>query len=585
MKGALWRDLDLLFSLNQRYRSNLAGIVLLSVLAFAFDGLSIGMLVPLMANLQNADAAGTAAASFRWLAVLSAAIPEARRVYALLGIIVVAVAFKNGLTFLAVRSGHRLCSRMVTEIRSAMVGGFLSKGLDFHDRSKPAEQLDRVVRQTNDLEVLIRVSVEFITNTIALVMLAAILFALSWRLAVLAVGVGAVFMFCGLVYARSLSRLGTDAADAARAMSSGLYEMVGAIRLIKSSSTERRHVGELERDIEAAARASFRRTIMNFAIHPITDVAATSAMAAIFLVSLWLNGGDARRMLAQSLPFMFVLLRMVPLLKILNGQKAVIVTQLPYLESVAESLRSDPNPTIRDGDEPFPGILREIRLDGVTFRYQGRPKPALSSINLVIPAGKTTAIIGESGSGKSTLINLILRLYDPQEGAITIDGRPLDKLQLESYHGRIGSVAQDTFLFHRTVRINIGYGAAEPPSEERVIAAARRACAHDFIMELPDGYDTLVGNCGVRLSGGQRQRLALARAIVVDPEILIFDEATSALDAETERSIQEAFKEFGRGRTVIVIAHRPSTIRGADQVVVLKNGRIIEIRRPRPQAV
>ncbi len=585
MKAALWEDLNLVFSTDRWYRRNLLVIVLLSVMAFVFDGLSIGMLVPLMASLQDVNSAGVVSSPFRWLARLTAAVPEAWRVYALLGMIVAAVAIKNGLAFLAVRSGHRLCSRMVAEVRSLLVRRFLSMGLDFHDRSKPAEHLDRIVRQTNELELLVRVSVEFVTNTIALIMLAAILFVLSWRLAVLAVGVGTLSVVFGLVYARSLSQLGSDAATSGRVMSTTLHETVNAIRLIKASSTERQHLRELERDIKAVERVSFRRTIMNFAVHPITDVIATSAMAAIFLVSLWLDGGDARRMLARSLPFMFVLLRMVPLLKILNGQKVIVASQLPYLRSVAESLRSDASPTIRDGDEPFPGLIHEIRMHRLRFSYPGRPQPALSSINLVIPAGKMTAIIGESGSGKSTLVNMLLRLYDPQAGEITIDGRPLARLQLESYHRQIGTVAQDTFLFHQSVRFNIAYGAAEPPSEERLIAAARRACAHDFIMELPDGYDTLVGNRGVRLSGGQRQRLALARAIVVDPQILIFDEATSALDTETERLIQEALKEFGRGRTVIVIAHRASTIRDADQVVVLKNGRIIEVRYPHPQAV
>jgi ABC-type multidrug transport system fused ATPase/permease subunit len=290
-------------------------------------------------------------------------------------------------------------------------------------------------------------------------------------------------------------------------------------------------------------------------------------------------------MLTRTLPFTFVLLRMVPLLKILNGQKAIIFSRWPYLRSVADLLGADVRPTIDDGDFRFRGLTREIRLSGVSFSYRSRRKPALSSVNLVIPAGKMTAIIGESGSGKSTLVNLILRLYDPQAGTISIDGRPLTSLHLESYHRRIGSVGQDTYLFHQTVRYNIAYGAVGALSDEAVMAAAKKACAHDFIIELPEGYNTMIGERGVQLSGGQRQRLALARAIVIDPEILILDEATSALDSETEQAIQRALTEFGPGRTVIVIAHRPSTIRDADQVVVLKNSKVVEVRPGKPVPV
>jgi ABC-type multidrug transport system fused ATPase/permease subunit len=168
---------------------------------------------------------------------------------------------------------------------------------------------------------------------------------------------------------------------------------------------------------------------------------------------------------------------------------------------------------------------------------------------------------------------------------ISFDGQALTSFQLESYHRAVASVGQETDLFHRTVRYNIAYGAVGPLSDECLIAAAKRACAHDFIMELPDGYDTVIGDRGVQLSGGQRQRLALARAIVVGPQILILDEATSALDSETERAIQQALTEFSPGRTVIVIAHRPSTIRDADQVVVLKNGRVVDVRQARPAPV
>jgi len=585
MKRSAWEDLGFLWAIVRRRRALLCVIAALSVLASAFDGISIGMLVPLLGDLQLVQTSQVMPALFGWPAALVASVAQEWRVHALLGLVVAAVAIKNVLFFLSIRSGLRFSSRLAAEVRRAAARRILRAGLELHDRSKPGDLMNRVGRDIDNLEVLIRMGVEFVVNALTLAALAGVLFALSWRLAVLALGLGIASVLCGLAYARRMTRLGEDDVAAGTAMTVAMHESLGAIRLIKSFSTEGRHVRELHRSIASASEASFRRTIWGFAIHPITDVAATIALAALFLASLWLNGGDTRLMLAQTLPFMFVLLRIVPLLKILNGQKADVFSRWPYLRLVAGLLCGDDERAIEDGDEPFRGLAREIRLDGVTFAYRGRPKPALSAIDLVIPAGRTTAIIGESGSGKSTLANLLLRLYDPQQGSITIDGQPLKSLRLESYHRRLGSVGQDTFLFHQSVRFNIAYAAASPPSDERVIAAAKRARAHDFIMELPNGYDTTIGDRGVCLSGGQRQRLALARAIVIDPGILILDEATSALDAETERAIQEALREFGQGRTVIVIAHRASTIQDADQIVVLKNGRVVEVRHARPSVV
>ena len=188
-------------------------------------------------------------------------------------------------------------------------------------------------------------------------------------------------------------------------------------------------------------------------------------------------------------------------------------------------------------------------------------------------------LFGESGAGKSTIANLLLRLYDPQQGAILLDGEPLPSFHLASYHRRIGVVSQETFLFNETVKFNIAFSAEGTPSDEQVIAAAQKAGAHEFIIELPDGYNTFVGDRGVKLSGGQRQRLAIARAILCGPQILILDEATSALDTHTEHRIHEAIVELSQGRTVIIIAHRLSTIKNADQIIVLKHGQVVEAGR------
>ncbi|WP_396426437.1 ABC transporter ATP-binding protein [Leptolyngbya sp. FACHB-261] len=223
---------------------------------------------------------------------------------------------------------------------------------------------------------------------------------------------------------------------------------------------------------------------------------------------------------------------------------------------------------------PLNAVRGELRLNQVTFAYRDR-RPILKDLSLYIPAGKTIAIVGSTGSGKSTLVKLLLRLYEIQEGSITLDGVELRELNLRDLRACIGLVSQDVFLFHGTVRENVAYGSFDA-SESEVIAAAKVAEAHEFILQLPQGYDTIVGERGQKLSGGQRQRLAIARAILKNPPILILDEATSAVDNETEAAIQRSLEHITRSRTTIAIAHRLSTVRNADRIYVMERGRLVE---------
>jgi subfamily B ATP-binding cassette protein MsbA len=216
-----------------------------------------------------------------------------------------------------------------------------------------------------------------------------------------------------------------------------------------------------------------------------------------------------------------------------------------------------------------------ISLESVSFQYNSQRDLALRDISIVIPQGKTTALVGPSGAGKSTLVNLICRFYEVTEGEILADGRPLRELDLASWRSRIAIVSQQSYIFNATIMENIAYGRLDA-TEEEVVAAAKQAHAHEFIQPLTRGYDTCVGEQGIRLSGGQRQRIALARAIARNPDILILDEATSSLDIISENLIQEALNALKQDRTVIIIAHRFSTIEQADEIIVLKDGCVVE---------
>jgi subfamily B ATP-binding cassette protein MsbA len=245
------------------------------------------------------------------------------------------------------------------------------------------------------------------------------------------------------------------------------------------------------------------------------------------------------------------------------------------VEEVTSLLDRTNKPYLISGKTPYQLLKKSISFEKVTFHYDPSERPALQDISIRIPSGKITALVGPSGAGKSTLIKLILRLYEVTEGEIYIDDYPLRALDLASWRSGISLVSQDIYIFNTTVRENIAYGRLDT-TEDEIIAAAKHADAHNFIRQLPQGYDTKLGDRGVRLSGGQQQRIALARAIVRNPEILILDEATSTLDSISEHLIQEALDTLSKNRTVIMIAHRLSTIEQADHIIVLEEGHVRE---------
>ena len=285
---------------------------------------------------------------------------------------------------------------------------------------------------------------------------------------------------------------------------------------------------------------------------------------------------NAKVLIVRLLPFLYIITRIIPILKNVSSTQATISTYWPSINTIHNLLRTDNKQFVIDGHEPFPVLQDNIHFNEITFSYNKNDAVVLKKVDFSIPKGKTTAFVGHSGAGKSTIINILMRFYDPDTGEILIDGKPLKRYRLESYRSKIGIVSQDTFLFHDTMKKNIVFGLENVPTDERIIAAAQKAGAHEFIMNLSDGYNTVLGERGVKLSGGQKQRISIARAILRDPEILVLDEATSSLDTYTEKLIYDAIKKLRQDRTVIMIAHRLSTIQDAEKIIVLKDGRVVE---------
>ena len=358
-------------------------------------------------------------------------------------------------------------------------------------------------------------------------------------------------------------------------MSNRTLEFITGLRPIHVFARHRYAKAKLGESVDEAMRQTRRRTIWLGLIMPSMQSATVLGVAAFLGLGYLLIRDSGEAGLPKLLAFLFVLYRMMPLFGNINQGRAQLIGFYPIVKRVSNMLRTDDKEYTLDGGRPFNGLRGRIEFRNVSIRYLEGEQQAVRDISFSVQRGTMVALVGESGSGKSTVADLLLRLYDPTAGQILVDGEDLRQLDLNQWRDRIGMVSQETFLFHASIRDNIAFGLLDA-SDEEVVSTARKASAHDFISQLAEGYDTVVGDRGYRLSGGQRQRIAIARAILREPEILVLDEATSDLDSHSERLIQGAIDEIRSERTVLAIAHRLSTIAMADQILVLGEGRIVE---------
>ena len=569
------QNIWILIRLLKPYRFQVGLSLILAVLAALLEGVGLGLLVPVLQSLTTNGSLASGNAVVDLLSRPFMSIPSQDRLPVLMLILLIITALKNGATYGHAYLGAWLRTNLMRNLRCRMFDQFLRVGYQFLAQCRAGDLWNDLTSETNRAGQVASALIQQAGIGFVIAVYAVLLLAISWPLTLLAVAmVGALSLVLRTIVRRSGVAGEQISRTYAQHSSVGL-EGLSAMRVIRLFGREDFERARFERTVEQANQADMRSIQVTTLMSPLSELFAMGMFALIFLLAAKVFIRQADALLPLLLMFLFILYRLMPRVTQFNSNRATIANNLPAVDAVVRMLSPEGKPFVKSGSRPFGGLREGIRFEGVTFSYKSGEGPVLSRVSIDIPAGKTVALVGASGAGKSTLVDLVPRFYDPDEGRITADGIDVRELDLTSWRSAIGVVSQDTFLFNASVRDNIAYGRLEAADEE-IEEASRQANAYEFISEMPQGFGTLIGDRGVRLSGGQRQRIAIARAILRNPQILILDEATSALDTASERLVQEALEKLSENRTVIVVAHRFSTIVHADCVVVLEGGKVVE---------
>lgn len=571
-----------------RHKGLLGLVLAFTVLYALVSGLSLGMILPFVDLLFSSGGptpppppAGTGALDLLRHQVQTGAAqwffqgePRAALIR-ICGFLLGAFALKGLIGFLLAVFSEKLEETILKDLRDDLFLHLQTLSMGWFAGRRAG---DLISRATNDVAV-VRKAVSSMYRTLPrevllVVVYLSIVFLASWRLALLCLIVFPLLAVSIGLIGRRIRRQSTRAQAHMADLSSVFQETITGIRVVKAFGAERFSAARFLDQSGAYLRSIVRLRRIASLAGPFAEL--TGAVGAV--VVLWAGGNQV--LAGQGLSSTWFVIFLAAMISLMQPVRALsqIHTHLEEGDAGArrifEILDAKPGVTEAASPRAVAGLEREIAFENVTFEYDP-DVPVLHDVSLTIRKGEVVALVGPSGAGKSTLADMLARFHDPDRGRVTLDGIDLRDVKIDSLRALLGIVTQETILFHDTIAGNIAY--ADPaPDRERVIAAATAANAHEFIERAPHGYDTVIGDRGLRVSGGERQRLSIARAIYRNPQILLFDEATSSLDSESEAKVQEAIDRLMRGRTAVVIAHRLSTVRNADRIVVLERGRVVE---------
>jgi subfamily B ATP-binding cassette protein MsbA len=541
-----------------------------------FNGISTALIAPVMLGYLDPNGGGKALPGpLKRIAEMTGAQGE-QQFLVLMGVVLLAIVLKNVATYAGSLTGARLTQRLTSSIRSDGLNLLLKVDLGYYSDHKIGDIVNQMGGEIGRTADSIKAAIQMISAAITIFVFLGFLLAISWQLTVAATSLLFVVAIVNQFFIRKAKRSGQALSSSSANYSIALLETLSGIRLVKSSGQEANQYRQLTQYIHDRETAE-RESQANYAIvNPINEVAGIVVVLVIVIVGKIIFGKHLAGTSNYLFTYLLLLFKMLPSIGQLNGLRSQFANTSPSVKIINAFLNEADKPIMAQGNQAYQALKQSIQFKDIWFKYPTSQDWILRGVSLDLPKGTTLALVGSSGAGKSTLADLLPRFYDCQEGEILIDNQPLQAFHLPKLRRSMGIVSQETFLFNASIFDNIAYGC-ENPTFEQVVDAAHRANAYEFIEQMPQGFDTQIGDRGVMLSGGQRQRLAIARAILRNPDILILDEATSALDTVSERLVQKALDELSRDRTVLVIAHRLSTIQNADQIAVFDRGQVVEI--------
>jgi len=494
--------------------------------------------------------------------------------FAALGIVV--IFFVSGMShFIAGYGMQWVGNKLMLDLRNQMFDKIVRLPVEGLDTLSTGTLMSKVTNDVIGLQASATTALNSVVRGFAtLSMVLYSLFTLNWKLTIIMFVTVPIMALVIRAFGRRLREINRQGQFAHAAITDVLEEAIRGLKVIKIFGGERYERKRFDAAANRIRQLNMKQSAAAAAATPLTHLVVSAAIALIVYLAASRSLGTGMGV-AEFVGFITAAGMMMTPIKALSSVNEQIQRGLASAESVFALI--DAKPEMDDGTLTLGRAKGELHFEGVSLQYSNKPTPALDNITLTIQPGETIALIGPSGGGKTSLVNLVPRFYTPTSGAVTLDGVALGDISLRELRRQIALVSQDVVLFNDTIAANIAYGREDEVSREQIIAAARAANCADFIEALPEQYDSMIGENGARLSGGQRQRLAIARALVKDAPILLLDEATSALDTESERAVQAALETLMQGRTTIVVAHRLSTIENASRIVVLENGRIVEV--------
>ena len=555
-----------------RYRFGLAVVAVLGVVESLLEGVGIGLLIPFFAVAMDTT---SAAGPVPFVGLVDRFLGGLDRHERLL-VIGLGIAFlillKCLAVYLHVFAASWINTRICQNLRRALFGQVLDLGYPFVAQLGQNRVLNTLHLHLWRAGEALSSLFLMIVNACTILVFSALLIVISWQLA-LTMAAGVILASLMLrVLTRRANRLSLRAVVVHDQLADRLLELLSSLKVIVALGQEPVERSRFDAVTERVRQTQLRMELVAGMVHPLIELLYVPLLVGAVLLALAAGQG-----LPTLFAFLLLFYRLQPQLKQFEQHRVEVANASGALQEIAALLRRDDKHYVRSGNRAFRGLERAIVFDRVGFCYQGsaEPHPALHDVSFQLGKGTVTAIVGGSGAGKSTLINLLYRFYDPVAGAILVDGVPLPELDLASWRGCLAMAGQDAELMSGSVAENIAYGRPDA-SQAEIVDVAAQADAHEFIMRLPAQYRTEIGTRGLSLSGGQRQRIGLARALLRAPQILILDEATNALDSLSEAAIQRTIALLAGRATVLVVAHRLSTIRSADHVLVLQDGRLVE---------